>query len=134
MVKRFGFGSGERLKSRKLIEELFLKGKSFAVFPIRAMYLLQPAGGAPVVQAGVTVTKKHFRKAVDRNRIKRLMREAYRLQKEALLEKARAKNVKVLVFFMYSDKSIRPFTDVTQAMQKCLVQLEQRVQQYEDVA
>jgi ribonuclease P protein component len=75
----------ERLKSRKLIEKLFAEGQSFAVYPLRLVYLRTelPEGSGPL-QTAFSVSKKNFRSAVSRNRIRRQMREAYRLKKEPL--------------------------------------------------
>jgi ribonuclease P protein component len=84
-VKRFGFGRKEKLKSRKQIGELFLNGKNFSVFPLRVTYLFLPSG-EPNVQVGAAAGKRYFKRAVDRNRIKRLIRESYRLQKNDLAE------------------------------------------------
>src|SRR3954467_5447428 len=106
MVKRFGFGKKEKLKSRKKIDELFAKGRSFTVFPLRVSYQFHSGGEDAVLQAGVTVSKKHFKKAVDRNRIKRLLRESYRLQKSELKEKIQEKKLQAYIFFMYTDKTI----------------------------
>lgn len=122
-VKRFGFARKEKLKSRKQIEELFLNGKSFSVFPLRVTYQIQPAEKT-LVQVGVTAGKKYFKKAVDRNRIKRLIREAYRLQKNDLTEALRGRNQKAFLFFMYTDKIIVSFADIRQAMNKSLQRLE----------
>ena len=77
-----------------------------------------------IVQAGVTASKKHFKKAVDRNRIKRLLRECYRLQKTSLLETVKQKKLKAHVFFMFVDKTLPEFNAVKEAMNKCLIQLQ----------
>jgi ribonuclease P protein component len=124
MVKRFGFGKKEKLKSRKKIDELFAKGRSFTVFPLRVSYQFTPGGEDAVLQAGVTVSKKHFKKAVDRNRIKRLLRESYRLQKTDLKEKIQEKKLQAYIFFMYTDKTIASFSVVKEAMNKCLQRLQ----------
>ncbi|WP_246073514.1 ribonuclease P protein component [Dinghuibacter silviterrae] len=71
----------ERLKSRKQIDFLFRSAKSFSVFPLRVFYRWE---GSAAARVGVGAPKRHFKRAVDRNRIKRLLREGYRLQKEAL--------------------------------------------------
>ena len=71
----------EKLKSEKLIEKLFSEGKSVAVYPLRLVYLKTNFDDPVKVKTGVSVSKRNFKKAVDRNRIKRLMREAYRLNK-----------------------------------------------------
>jgi ribonuclease P protein component len=121
-VKRFGFGRKEKLKSRKQIEDLFLNGKNFSVFPLRATYQFLPSEET-IVQVGVTAGKKYFKRAVDRNRIKRLVREAYRLQKNDLIEALKSNHQKGFLFFMYTDKTIAPFSVVKEAMNKCLQRL-----------
>src|SRR6516165_6102438 len=98
METRLTLGKNERLKKRKVIEEVFNSGESFSIYPLRVLYLISrdstidndtPGSGErvpePILQFGVAVSKKNFKKAVDRNRIKRLIREAYRLQKPELL-------------------------------------------------
>jgi ribonuclease P protein component len=122
MAKRFGFGREEKLKSRKQIDELFVKGKSFTSFPIRVSYRFLP--GEARLEAGVTASKKNFKKAVDRNRIKRLLREAYRLQKPGLAEIVLQNKKKAFLFFIYTDKTIVSFDIIKEAMSKCLKRLE----------
>jgi ribonuclease P protein component len=121
-VKRFGFGRKEKLKSRKKIEELFLAGKNFSAFPLRVTYQFEPEEET-VIQVGVTAGKKYFKKAVDRNRIKRLTRESYRLQKNDLVEVLKQKGLKGFLFFMYTDKTIASFSVIKEAMNKCLQRL-----------
>src|SRR6476469_4622404 len=77
---KLSYNKAEKLKSRKLIENLFRTGKSVSVFPIKVLYDF--AENIEVsLQAGVTTSSRHFKKAVQRNRVKRVLREAYRLQK-----------------------------------------------------
>ena len=78
---KFTFKKKEKLKSQKLIEQLFAEGKSFTVFPLRMLYLKTIHQDGSKIKTGVSVSKRNFKKAVDRNRIKRLLREAYRLNK-----------------------------------------------------
>lgn len=78
---KFTFNQKEKLKSKKLIEKLFTEGKSVSTFPLRLVYLPTVFDDGVLVKTGVSVSKRHFKTAVDRNRVKRLMREAYRLNK-----------------------------------------------------
>ena len=74
-------GKEERLKSRKRIEKLYKEGSSVKTFPLRMIFLQTAHTSDFPAQVGVSVPKRNFKLAVDRNRIKRLMRECYRLQK-----------------------------------------------------
>ncbi len=122
-VKRFGFGRKEKLKSRKQIDSLFLNGKNFSVFPLRVTYQFERSEET-LAQVGVTAAKKHFKRAVDRNRIKRLIREAYRLQKNDFNEALIQNRQKCFLFFIYTDKTIAPFKVIKETMDKCLKRLE----------
>jgi ribonuclease P protein component len=78
---KFTYPKKEKLKNQKLIEKLFLEGKSISVFPLRMIYLQTTFEDGSKLKTGVSVSKRNLKKAVDRNRIKRLLREAYRLNK-----------------------------------------------------
>ncbi len=75
------FSGKERLKSKKLIEQIFIEGSSVSAFPLRLVYLQTSFDDGSKIKTGISVSKRNFKKAVDRNRIKRLLREAYRLHK-----------------------------------------------------
>lgn len=77
----FSYSKKEKLKSEKLIEQLFSEGKSVSAFPLRMVYLKTDFDDEVQFKTGVSVSKRNFKNAVDRNRIKRLLREAYRLNK-----------------------------------------------------
>jgi len=129
-VRHFSFGKKEKLKSRKQIEELFLNGKNFSVFPLRVTYQFV-SSNETVIQVGVTAGKKYFKRAVDRNRIKRLIREAYRLQKNDLIELLKQKQQSSFIFFVYTDKTVSSFSIIKEAMNKCLKRLEKLSEQNE---
>ncbi|TJY34807.1 ribonuclease P protein component [Pontimicrobium aquaticum] len=75
------YSKKERLKSKKLIEQMFKEGCSVSVYPLRLVYLKTTFTDNVIIKAGVSVSKRHFKNAVDRNKIKRLLRESYRLNK-----------------------------------------------------
>lgn len=80
-MAQFTLSKQERLSSLKEIEALFTQGKSLVNYPLRLVWLESLNPGQVLVQVMFSVSKKKFPKAVDRNRIKRLMRENYRLLK-----------------------------------------------------
>lgn len=71
----------EKLKSKKRIEQLFIEGKNVTSFPLKLIYLETTIPNEVKVQAGMAVSKRRFKSAVKRNRVKRLLREAYRINK-----------------------------------------------------
>ncbi|WP_431133000.1 ribonuclease P protein component [Psychroserpens mesophilus] len=79
----FSYPKKEKLKHQKLVEKLFSEGKSVSVFPLRMVYLKTDFKDDAKFKTGVSTSKRNFKNAVDRNRIKRLLREAYRLNKAA---------------------------------------------------
>ena len=127
MAKPFGLGKKEKLKSRKQIDTLFATGKSFTVFPIRVTYRFLPTEEEPLAQIGVTVSKRYFKKAVDRNRVKRLLRESYRLQKTDLALQLHQSHQKAYLFFIYTDNRIASFEVFKTAMSACLRKLQHKL-------
>lgn len=140
----------EKLKSRKQIDELFASGKGFTAYPVKVMYKVVDgkelivdgemqtgtnllAGNTALpptinhqpsnVQIGVTASSRNFKHAVDRNRIKRLLREAYRHQKHELLQVVEARGLQVSVFFIYLDKTLPTFDMLDDKMRYCLKRL-----------
>jgi ribonuclease P protein component len=111
VAKLFTLNKSERLKSRKQIEQLFKEGKKLSVSPFFIYYLLRqlPILGHDfplTIQFGVGVSAKTFKKAVERNRIKRLTRECYRLHKPNFRKIVRANNQQLNVFFIYTGKEL----------------------------
>ena len=113
MAGTFSYNKFEKLKSRKQIELLFAQGKSISSFPVKVFYL--PVDNSPLhpVQVGVGVSARNFKKAVDRNTIKRRMREAYRLHKLPLHDHLITNQKSVAVFILWIDKQL-PTTEVLQ--------------------
>jgi ribonuclease P protein component len=114
IAPRFTLGKQERLKSRKLIAELFDSGKHINAHPLKAIYKLKE--NELPLQGAFSVSSKNFRRAVDRNRIKRLMREAYRIQKNELKEKLSEKEKQLIVFFIFTGREIPDIETVNTKM------------------
>ncbi|MGN6542035.1 MAG: ribonuclease P protein component [Ginsengibacter sp.] len=123
MTHKFTLSANERLKSRKIIERLFKEGKSFSHFPFRVIYV-ENESAETALQAGFTVSARNFKKAIDRNRIKRLMREAYRLQKNPLRELLEASRKRVAVFFIYTGNELPQYDFVFEKINSALQRLE----------
>lgn len=127
MVKKLTLGKAERLKSRKLIDLLFKEGRSFTVFPFRAFYIFSDAKAIQannnLLQFGVGVSTRNFKHAVDRNRVKRLAREAYRLQKMPFQELLESKQLPVALFIIYTGKELPDYTVVSEKIAVILKRL-----------
>lgn len=122
---RYTLGKTEKLKSRKLIEQVFKQGKSFSNFPFRVVYLFtEDEKIIQGVQAGFSVSTKFFKNATDRNRIKRLMREGYRLQKNNLQEAVKKNNKRLAVFFIYTGNELPEYDEVFEKIGNALKRLQ----------
>lgn len=108
-MKLYSFPKAEHLCLKKEIEELFTAGsQSATMFPLRTTFRVKPYGGnGPRVKVLISVSKRKFKHAVDRNRAKRQVREAYRLQKHVLLERLPEGLALNMAFIWLSDKPVR---------------------------
>jgi ribonuclease P protein component len=121
----------ERLKSYKRIRILFAQGQKFKVFPLVVYFLLRDEEVEKVegmLQMGVSVGKRHFKRAVDRNLLKRRIREAYRKQKLELKENLMVSGISMDIFFVYSNARISEYAEIETAMASTLVVLIDKLQ------
>jgi len=102
---------------------LFEEGKSFNVFPFKVVYKTTIFKDS-FLKAGFTASKKNFKRATDRNRIKRLMRESFRLQKNELANALHANNKYLAVFFIYTGNTLPKYIEVMGKIKTVLKRLE----------
>ena len=114
---RLTFQQEERLKSKKIIGRLFNKeGKSFAIYPLRIIWMETPLETFYPVQIGVVVPKRHFKKAVQRNKIKRRILESYRLNKPQMHEHLQKMDKKCAMMLIYTGKEEMPYEELNHKM------------------
>ncbi|VXB48267.1 ribonuclease P protein component [Maribacter litoralis] len=110
------FGKKEKLKSKILITQLFEEGKGISVYPLKLIYLSIEKKEVPIKSA-VTVSKRNFKSAVDRNRIKRLLRESYRCNKAQVFNNTDAN---FAFLFLYLGKDMPTFEQLDHKMKLVL--------------
>ena len=115
--KPASFAKGERLCGIKAISRLFAEGKSMAFPPLRVIYAIMP-GDTELQPARVliSVPKRHFRKAVDRNLIRRRIREAYRKNKMPLVSSLAEAGKRIELAIIWTDTKIRPYSETERSV------------------
>ncbi len=130
----YALTKSERLTSQLVIEKLFAGGNaSMAAFPLRIVYMqMEKQGGEavtgePLTSILVSVPKKRFRHAVDRNRMKRLIRESYRLNKHILWDALEGKDFRIALAFVCITDALPTFYTVNKSMKKVLTRVAERI-------
>lgn len=118
----------ERLNSRILIEKLFAGGsKSFPAFPLRVVYIPVEGNHLPPVSLLISVPKKRFKRAVKRNRVKRQIREAFRKNKQILIEPLANTGTKLAIAFIWLDNELHASEEVDLKVRKLLQLIAERL-------
>lgn len=117
----------ERLDKKKIIEKMFAGGaRSFSVFPLRVVYLPVESLEAPAAIL-ISVSKRRFKRAVKRNRVKRQIREAYRKNKQELLLQLQANSQQLAVAFIYLSDRLVDSTDIEERMKTALARIIEKI-------
>ena len=125
LSKIFTYQKKDKLKSRKQMQFLFSKGTAITIHPIRLLYTIEKEEAGifsnGLLQAGVGAPSRQFRKAVQRNKVKRLLREGYRLEKPNFTNSISITNTRLNLFFLYVDANVQTQQQI-QATIKLLLQ------------
>jgi len=114
------FSKEEKLKSRKMIENIFTNGFVVKSYPIRIQFAFHELSELPRCQVGVSVSKRNFKSAVDRNRIKRQLREAYRLNKGSIIAKLDLADKRLAMMIIYTSNEKLEFVDIEHKLLKAI--------------
>ena len=117
------FPKSEHLCGDKRIGQLFTQGDAFIAYPLRVVYLIAPKKDVESASVMVSVPKKRFKRAVKRNRLKRLMREAYRLNKQPLVALLKENDLQLHIAFNYVSDDELDFVAVDKKMKVALQRL-----------
>ena len=125
LTNKFTYQKKDKLKSRKQMQFLFSKGTAITMHPIRLLYTIEKEEAGifsnGLLQAGVGAPSRQFRKAVQRNKVKRLLREGYRLEKSNFTNSINLTNTRLNLFFLYVDANVQTQQQI-QATIKLLLQ------------
>ena len=125
--KKYTYPKEEKLKSRNTIDLMFSEGRSVSKYPLRLVYVPLPETAENQIKVGVSVSKRHFKKAVDRNYFKRLLRETYRHNKYLLLENMEGNYAFMLMYQTKDRLSLEEInTKTIQLFEKFITQIKQQ--------
>jgi ribonuclease P protein component len=120
---RFTFTGDERLKRKKVIETLFEKGSSFHVASLKTYHIETSLPSKFPAQILIGASKRQLKKAVDRNRAKRLLREAYRKNKDDLYSALKKEQKQAAIAFIYQDNKLQNYFEVEACVKESLKRL-----------
>jgi ribonuclease P protein component len=127
MGQTYIFKKQEKLCGEIAVTELFQRGASFISYPVRVVWTADPAKEAPSMKVMMSVPKKKLKHAVDRNRVKRLLREAYRLNKDALIRQVVAQNLNVRMVMVWLPDEVLDFDKVQRKVQDALGKMQKLI-------
>ncbi len=126
-MPEFSFKKGERLSGNKIISSLFQSGRYISSFPVRIIFNKSDIGHYPATVA-ISVPKRLFKNAVDRNLLKRRIREAYRLNKPAFYSRLLEANVGLKLVIQFQHNKIVDYSTIENGLKKALEQVLQKLE------
>ena len=125
------FSKAEHLCGEKRISKLFVEGEAFICYPLRVLFRIETKLDVEPANILVSVPKKRFKRANKRNRIKRLLRETYRLNKQEMIELLNKKHVQIHVAFNYVSDEELDFPFIEKKMKTALQKLQSKIETYQ---
>ncbi|MDR2652669.1 MAG: ribonuclease P protein component [Prevotellaceae bacterium] len=132
--RRYGFKKNERLCLRKEIENVVQNGKKMMSYPFLVNYLIKDAQNNETTKIAISVAKRNFKKAVDRNLLKRRIREAYRQHKHNLAETARNNNKVINAIIVYVSKEKLPYEEIRKGIIKSMEKLAKNIENSSNIS
>ena len=127
-MKKYSLNSTERIKHRKIIEEIFSKGSTVYKDFIRINYIKADFKDGKIAKVAFSVPKKKFKRAYKRNRLKRVMREVYRKNKPEFYDILSNKSIKIALLFVYLDDEIKDYDIIEKTMKSALDKLVKKLE------
>jgi len=128
MIHQNTFSKSEHLCGEKRITRLFTQGDAFIAYPLRVVFMIEPKKDVEPASVLVSVPKKRFKRAVKRNRLKRLMREAFRLNKGMIIDALNDKQLQIHVAFNYVSDDELDYATVEKKMKTSLQRLIDKIE------
>jgi len=126
-TQKLTFKKGERLKSRKIIQSLFIQNQHIKIYPFKLVWLTEAENKPFSLKIGVSVSKRLFKSAVKRNLIKRKMRECVRLNKPLLKDKLNDKNIRLSFMLIYLSSDLMSYEEFDTKIKQLFIRLGEKV-------
>lgn len=124
---KYSFSRNDRLAGKKNIEHLFTSGQRLSIGTLRFLWIANSAGDKAGVKIAISVSKKLHKKAVDRNKIRRRIREAYRIRKKEILEAAIAMHSEIHIMIIYYSTEIMSYDVIAEWIKTAMQRIQEKL-------
>jgi len=125
-LPKLTFKKNEKLKSKKVIQSIFLQNQTIKIYPFKLVWIIEPNNSSEI-KMGTSTAKRLFKLAVTRNLIKRRMRECLRLNKTILTNALNNKNIKLSFMLLYIGKEVVPYNEFNIKIKQILIRLTNKI-------